>query len=227
MARSRKEHIRRNISQYLSRLRYLSIEVNGKDLQEPGHRARPHLHPDPGQAHGRHDRRTRRKPANEQLKLARKLHKDLAASFTWEVERRVAGRVSRLPSAWTSRVDKSRCWYVCAAAPCEKRRILQFMEVDLWAPWRLNYILGPKPEECVFCIPEDTVRGRGAVHSGPRRPLFRDHEQVSLQQRASHGHPYRHVSNLTDLSLEESNDCMLWLSATARIYWKKLSIPRG
>ncbi len=22
----------------------------------------------------------------------------------------------------------------------------------LWAPWRLDYILGPKPDECVFCI---------------------------------------------------------------------------
>jgi len=36
MARSRKEHIRRNISQYLSRLRYIEIEVSGNDLQELG-----------------------------------------------------------------------------------------------------------------------------------------------------------------------------------------------
>ncbi|MBI9078228.1 MAG: CBS domain-containing protein [Pseudodesulfovibrio sp.] len=40
MARSRKEHIRRNISQYLTGLRYLTIEVDGKDLKglgiEPG-----------------------------------------------------------------------------------------------------------------------------------------------------------------------------------------------
>ncbi len=36
MARSRKEHIRRNISQYLSRLRFLEIEVNGNDLKELG-----------------------------------------------------------------------------------------------------------------------------------------------------------------------------------------------
>jgi len=34
MARSRKEHIRRNISQYLSRLRYIKIEITGRDLQE-------------------------------------------------------------------------------------------------------------------------------------------------------------------------------------------------
>ena len=30
MARSRKEYIRRNISQYLARLQYVEIEVNGK-----------------------------------------------------------------------------------------------------------------------------------------------------------------------------------------------------
>lgn len=36
MARSRKEHIRKSISQYLSRLRYEKIEVTGKDLQDAG-----------------------------------------------------------------------------------------------------------------------------------------------------------------------------------------------
>lgn len=36
MARSRKEHIRRNISQYLTRLRYIEIDVTGNDLQELG-----------------------------------------------------------------------------------------------------------------------------------------------------------------------------------------------
>ncbi len=36
MARSRKEHIRRNISQYLTRLRHVEIEVSGADLQELG-----------------------------------------------------------------------------------------------------------------------------------------------------------------------------------------------
>ncbi|WP_319543979.1 CBS domain-containing protein [uncultured Pseudodesulfovibrio sp.] len=36
MARSKKEHIRRNISQYLARLRYIEIEVDGKDLLELG-----------------------------------------------------------------------------------------------------------------------------------------------------------------------------------------------
>jgi tRNA nucleotidyltransferase (CCA-adding enzyme) len=36
MARSRKEHIRRNISQYLTRLRHVEVEVTGADLQELG-----------------------------------------------------------------------------------------------------------------------------------------------------------------------------------------------
>lgn len=75
MARSRKEHIRRNLSQYLSRLRYLNIEVNGNDLAEMG------VEPGPiytrilnkltdAMIDGRAGTRT------EQLKLARKLHKE-------------------------------------------------------------------------------------------------------------------------------------------------------
>ncbi len=38
--------------------------------------------------------------------------------------------------------------------------------------------------------------------------------------------PYRHVSNLTDLSLEESNDCMLWLRRCTEILEKAFS-PQG
>ncbi|BDQ32685.1 CBS domain-containing protein [Pseudodesulfovibrio portus] len=78
MARSRKEHIRRNISQYLSRLRYLTIEVNGNDLEEMGI--------EPGPIYTRilsrltdamiDGRATTRK---KQLKLAQKLHKDLSS----------------------------------------------------------------------------------------------------------------------------------------------------
>jgi len=78
MARSRKEHIRRNISQYLSRLRYLTVDVNGKDLEEMG------IEPGPVYAvildklmvakiDGRAESR------KEQLKLAEKLHKDLSS----------------------------------------------------------------------------------------------------------------------------------------------------
>jgi tRNA nucleotidyltransferase (CCA-adding enzyme) len=79
MARSRKEYIRRNISQYLARLQYVEIEVNGKDLKNIG------IEPGPiytiildrlmtakidGRAETRH----------EQLNLAKKLNKELSAS---------------------------------------------------------------------------------------------------------------------------------------------------
>ncbi|XXJ19678.1 CBS domain-containing protein [Desulfovibrio caledoniensis] len=83
MARSRKEYIRRNISQYLARLQYIQIEVNGKDLKNIG------IEPGPiytaildrlmtakidGRAETRH----------EQLNLAKKLNKELSASFEGE-----------------------------------------------------------------------------------------------------------------------------------------------
>ena len=28
---------------------------------------------------------------------------------------------------------------------------------QLWAPWRIDYILGPKPDSCVFCLPDHTA----------------------------------------------------------------------
>ena len=28
---------------------------------------------------------------------------------------------------------------------------------NLWTPWRIDYILGPKPDTCVFCIPNSTA----------------------------------------------------------------------
>ena len=38
--------------------------------------------------------------------------------------------------------------------------------------------------------------------------------------------PYRHVSNLTDLTLEESNDCMLWLRHCTTVFEKAFN-PQG
>lgn len=77
MARSRKEYIRRNISQYLARLRYIKIDVTGTDLMEMG------IEPGPiytmildklmmAKIDGRAETR------EEQLKLTQQLQKDLA-----------------------------------------------------------------------------------------------------------------------------------------------------
>lgn len=79
MARSRKEHIRRNISRYLSQLRYIDIEVGGNDLQELG------IEPGPlytkildkvmeAKIDGRAETR------DEQLKLAKSLERSLSDS---------------------------------------------------------------------------------------------------------------------------------------------------
>ena len=80
MARSRKEHIRRNISQYLARLRYMKIDVNGNDLQKMG------IEPGPMYAiildklmvakiDGKVETRT------DQLNMAKKLKKDLTTNL--------------------------------------------------------------------------------------------------------------------------------------------------
>lgn len=78
----------------------------------------------------------------------------------------------------------------------------------LWAPWRLDYILGPKPDECVFCIPEHTDEDE------ERLILKRDEYCYVIMNKFpyNNGHlmvsPYRHVSNVTELEPHESHECM-------------------
>ncbi|EPR42295.1 histidine triad (HIT) protein [Desulfovibrio sp. X2] len=78
----------------------------------------------------------------------------------------------------------------------------------LWAPWRLDYILGPKPDTCVFCLPETTEedeerlvlhRGESAYVIMNKFPYNNGHLMVA---------PYRHVSCLTDLTEDESFEVM-------------------
>ena len=79
---------------------------------------------------------------------------------------------------------------------------------QLWAPWRIEYILGPKPDACVFCIPEHT--GEDAE----RLILYRGRHAFVLMNKFpySNGHllvtPYRHVMELSALSSEEAHELM-------------------
>jgi ATP adenylyltransferase len=75
---------------------------------------------------------------------------------------------------------------------------------QLWAPWRMDYILGPKPDTCVFCLPESReedrerlvlTRGRHSFVIMNKFPYNSGHLMVT---------PRRHVSCLTDLSPEEN-----------------------
>ncbi len=78
----------------------------------------------------------------------------------------------------------------------------------LWAPWRMDYILGPKPDACVFCVPktEEEDRERLILARGKRCfvimnkfPYNSGHLMVT---------PYRHVSCVTELDADEASECM-------------------
>ena len=96
----------------------------------------------------------------------------------------------------------------------------------LWAPWRIEYILGPKPEECVFCLPEHTDEDeqRLVLHRGKfcfvimnKYPYSSGHLMVT---------PYRHVSCLTELSAEEATELMHFMQICTEIL-KKVFNPAG
>lgn len=79
---------------------------------------------------------------------------------------------------------------------------------NLWAPWRMEYIRGPKAQGCVFCL---------ALASGEDREnlVVRRGLRVSVvlnRYPYGSGHllvlPNRHVAGAEDLTAEESGD--LW-----------------
>ena len=99
------------------------------------------------------------------------------------------------------------------------------MEV-LWAPWRLDYILGPKPDECVFCLPDHTDEDR------ERLVLFRGRHSFVIMNKYpyNNGHimvtPYRHVMCLTALEAGEHHEIMDLLQASVAILRSRFS-PQG
>lgn len=96
----------------------------------------------------------------------------------------------------------------------------------LWAPWRIEYILGPKPDECVFCLPEDKKEDekRLILHRAKycfvvmnKFPYMSGHIMVT---------PYRHVSCLTELNNLELEEIMKYLKICTEIL-KKAFNPDG
>lgn len=75
---------------------------------------------------------------------------------------------------------------------------------QLWAPWRMDYILGPKPDACVFCLPEDPSGDR------ERLVLARGRHSFVIMNKFPYnsGHllitPRRHVSCITELTVDEN-----------------------
>ncbi len=96
----------------------------------------------------------------------------------------------------------------------------------LWAPWRMEYILGPKPDECIFCIPASTDADR------QRYILHRAEHCFVIMNRFpyNNGHlmltPYRHLYSLTDLEPVERSELMDLLAQTTDILQSHFS-PDG
>jgi ATP adenylyltransferase len=112
---------------------------------------------------------------------------------------------------------------------------------QLWAPWRLGYILGEKPAEpaidekkllpgadpeCFLCraVPEGDDRGRYVVHRGPltitvlnRYPYNNGHLLVA---------PRRHLGTLAELDDATHLELMQTVSRMVGILEKKIQ-PQG
>src|SRR5947209_15866082 len=75
-------------------------------------------------------------------------------------------------------------------------------ERPLWAPWRIEYITGPKGEQCIFCDPDPAhvvERGEHCFTILNAYPYAPGHVMVA---------PYRHVAALEELDEEELLDLM-------------------
>mgnify|MGYP001098176976 CR=1 FL=1 len=80
--------------------------------------------------------------------------------------------------------------------------------MNLWAPWRMGYILGPREEGCIFCDkPKENQDERNLI-------LLRGRHCFALLNLYpySNGHlmiaPYRHVGRLPDLTQDECLEMM-------------------
>jgi ATP adenylyltransferase len=73
------------------------------------------------------------------------------------------------------------------------------MEKNLWAPWRMEYILSKKTKECIFCLDKDESQDKKKLI------LFRSSLSFVIMNRYpyNNGHlmvaPFKHVPALEDL----------------------------
>jgi ATP adenylyltransferase len=97
---------------------------------------------------------------------------------------------------------------------------------NLWAPWRIDYILSRKPLECIFCnMPKENRDEENLI-------LFRGKNQFIIMNAFpyNNGHmmivPYRHTSSLEGWSSEEQQE-MMELADLAISLLKKTIRPDG
>lgn len=97
---------------------------------------------------------------------------------------------------------------------------------NLWAPWRMEYILGKREPYCIFC-PEGNGLGdeeRLILHRGRlcmvmmnKYPYNNGHLLIA---------PWRHVASLEDLTTDESLAMMKWMQRSITIL-KAVMSPDG
>lgn len=96
----------------------------------------------------------------------------------------------------------------------------------LWAPWRMEYILGEKAGECLFCVKakESKDRENYIVYRGQRGfiilniyPYNNGHLMIA---------PYRHAASLEDLDEETLTELMLLLNKSLRLL-RQVMDPQG
>lgn len=89
------------------------------------------------------------------------------------------------------------------------------MSEILWAPWRMDYILGSKPDGCIFCHAAEKYE-----QDRENLVLHRSEETYVIMNKYpySHAHimvvPYQHADRLEQLSASGQMELMgLWLKA--------------
>jgi ATP adenylyltransferase len=82
-------------------------------------------------------------------------------------------------------------------------------ERPLWAPWRIEYVTGPKDGECIFCAAA-TSAARDPTHE----PIDRGEHCLTMMNAFPYapGHvmvaPFRHIGALEDLNTDELLETM-------------------
>ena len=97
---------------------------------------------------------------------------------------------------------------------------------NLWAPWRMDYILGKREPYCIFC-PD------GDGHTDEERLILHRGRLVMVMMNKfpyNNGHllvaPWRHVAGLEELSEEEMTAIMQWITISIQVL-KLIMHPNG
>jgi ATP adenylyltransferase len=97
----------------------------------------------------------------------------------------------------------------------------------LWAPWRIEYITGPKDGDCIFCAAA-AARNEDPAH----QPIDRTEHCLTIMNAYPYapGHvmvaPVRHVASLDDLEPDEMLETMQ-LARRAILAIRKAMSPDG